>query len=173
MIKLNPPEGLTDKNTVHSYLPIYEQLFMCMREDVKTVVEIGVDGGGSLIMWQEYFPNAQIIGMDINPKPPAILGHDRINHLQQNAYASNFGIIAADIIIDDGSHFLENQIFFVKYYTHILKEHGLLIVEDVQDISHIKKLADALPEGFNHACIDLRTVKDRYDDILFVAWKKL
>lgn len=172
-MKLNPPEGLTDKNTVHSYLPIYEQLFACMREEVKQVVEIGTDGGGSMIMWEEYFPKATIIAMDINPKPPALEGHQRIVHHQGNAYAANFAFQHADIIIDDGSHFIQDQTQFVRYYSTKLSLFGLLIVEDIQDMAHIRVLANALPVGFNHACIDLRTIKSRYDDVLFVAWKKI
>jgi phosphoribosylpyrophosphate synthetase len=36
-----------------------------------------------------------------------------------------------DIIIEDGPHTLESQIFAVQNYTQLLKDGGILIIEDV------------------------------------------
>ena len=55
----------TDKNTVHSYLPLYENLLSDKKESAKNILEIGIQGGGSIKLWHDYFPNAVIYGADI------------------------------------------------------------------------------------------------------------
>lgn len=37
----------TDKNTVHSYLPLYETLLSSRREKAHVVMKVGVKDGGS------------------------------------------------------------------------------------------------------------------------------
>ena len=73
----------------HSYTPFYYELLKDMRESVKKVVELGVGSrnimassppqyraGAGLYMWQEFFPNAQIFGIDIDPD--AMMEDERI-----------------------------------------------------------------------------------------------
>jgi hypothetical protein len=57
----------------------------------------------------------------------------------------------------------------VMHYPAFLKENGILIIEDVQDIEWFKKLSDATPEYLKQyiKCYDLRDVKKRYDDLVF------
>ena len=51
------------------YFPIYERHFSSLRNKSITFLEIGVNRGGSLRMWQRYFgPLARIIGIDINER---------------------------------------------------------------------------------------------------------
>lgn len=47
------------------YLDVYEANFSGIRDSVKNILELGVQGGGSLKMWQDYFPNAHVFGVDI------------------------------------------------------------------------------------------------------------
>ena len=63
---------LTDKNTTHSYLNLYEQLLSGKKDTAKNVLEIGIgnnekDNGGSIKLWKKYFTNAVIYALDINP----------------------------------------------------------------------------------------------------------
>ena len=64
----------TDKvNDHHSfagecYTDIYHKYLNGLREKSFNFLEIGVRDGSSLRMWSEYFPNAQIIGIDIDPE---------------------------------------------------------------------------------------------------------
>jgi len=51
-----------------TYLEIYEKFFKHKRETVKNFVEISVVNGASLRMWKDYFPNANIYGIDIKKK---------------------------------------------------------------------------------------------------------
>jgi hypothetical protein len=50
----------------HNYFKHYHSNFSCIRNNVKKILEIGVDRGESLNLWKEYFPNAEILGLDIN-----------------------------------------------------------------------------------------------------------
>jgi hypothetical protein len=67
--------------TAHTYTSFYEYLFSNIRSDVKLVLECGLgtnnpnipsnmgkngQPGASLRVWRDYFPNAQIIGVDID-----------------------------------------------------------------------------------------------------------
>lgn len=59
----------TDKNSkFHNYLEFYERYFAPCRQNRFTLIEVGVYEGASIKMWEEYFPNAKIIGLDINPQ---------------------------------------------------------------------------------------------------------
>lgn len=56
----------TDKNTIHSYLPLYETLLQPIKETARAVLEVGVYKGGSIKLWHDYFKNASIYGCDIS-----------------------------------------------------------------------------------------------------------
>ena len=51
------------------YFDIYERHFRRFKDTQPTILEIGVFGGGSLRMWQDYFGReSQIIGIDVKPE---------------------------------------------------------------------------------------------------------
>jgi hypothetical protein len=58
----------TDKSSqAHNYLAVYEQFLAPYRANADLgVLEIGVRDGPSVRVWQEYFPAAQIVGVDIS-----------------------------------------------------------------------------------------------------------
>ena len=80
----------TDKNTVHSYLPLYHNLLISKKESAKNVLEIGIWNGGSIKLWHDFFPNATVYGLDIlSPDKvwDGIKNNDRIKLLTSvNAY---------------------------------------------------------------------------------------
>jgi len=55
----------TDKNTLHSYLPLYQQLLESKKETAKNILEIGIYNGGSIKLWNDFLKNANIHGLDI------------------------------------------------------------------------------------------------------------
>src|SRR5512138_2368078 len=66
----------TDKGWPHKYTPVYYEHLNPVRDKVKNVLEVGIcvtrdikNGrtGASLFMWEEFFPNANIFGIDIDP----------------------------------------------------------------------------------------------------------
>ena len=52
----------------HNYTELYERLFFPWKDEPITIFEIGIADGGSLAMWQAYFPKARIFAVDILPK---------------------------------------------------------------------------------------------------------
>lgn len=50
------------------FLLIYENYFKELRLKKINILEIGIDKGDSLRIWRDYFPNANICGVDIKKK---------------------------------------------------------------------------------------------------------
>ncbi|GHT82318.1 hypothetical protein AGMMS49960_00770 [Betaproteobacteria bacterium] len=130
--------GLASHKWSH-YLFIYDQILERELDAGKplTVLEIGVQNGGSLEIWKKYLPpGTEIHGMDIHPKcltlnfSPGIRFHpgsatdiDLVNRL--------FADTEFDIIIDDGSHFSADVISsFINLFKK-LKPGGVYVVEDL------------------------------------------
>jgi hypothetical protein len=62
---------------------------------------------------------------------------------------------------------------FITMYLPLLKDDGILVIEDVQDIAWIDQLRNITPDAFKPyiEVYDRRDVKGRYDDIMFVINK--
>lgn len=170
----------TDKDTIHSYLETYENLFREKRFTSTAIMEIGIAEGGSIKLWNDYFVNARIFGLDIMSMKDSIkdikYNYPRINlSLNTDAYNIDVNIFKNkfDIIIEDGFHTLSNQLKFLKKYLPILEDDGIMIIEDVDKIEDIDELSKATPEEYKKyiEVYDLRANKGRYDDILFVINK--
>ena len=124
----------TSKN-VTGFLKIYENYFRNFREKEIKILEIGVDRGDSLRLWREYFPKAQICGIDILKKDFKIDGVDIFIGDQSNYDFLKTVIkkyVSFDIIIDDGSHVSKHIIKSLNYLFEHLKKNGLYIIEDLQ-----------------------------------------
>lgn len=162
----------TDKDTVHSYLDTYESLFRSRKDAVINIMEIGIFDGGSIFLWRDYFQNATVTGLDIYPK--YFNDNNRIRVFTGDAYTTDMitkvSDRAYDIIIDDGPHTLESMQYVAANYTPLLKENGLLVIEDVQDMSWVPEIVKCFPEEHRAKVktIDLRENKNRWDDILVV-----
>jgi hypothetical protein len=180
---------LTDKNTTHSYIDLYESLFFKKRDTATHVLEVGIgqishQNGGSIRMWADYFKNADIYALDIihvDHVHGCIRNDPRIHLLtSQNAYdpqlvQSKFidKNIKFDMMLDDGPHSLDSMVSFIKLYSGVMKEDGILVIEDVQDIAWIDILHHVTPDGLKPfiEVYDRRSAKGRYDDIVFVINK--
>lgn len=174
----------TDKNTVHSYLPLYDKLLLKKKETAKNVLEVGIHHGGSIKMWSDFFPNATVYGMDVMNEIhvwDVIKNNDKIVlHTSTDAYnetmfKTNFldKNVKLDFMLDDGPHTLESMIQFINLYSQLMTEDGILIIEDVQDWSWIDVLVNNTPEHLKQyiQVYDLRSNKNRYDDIVFTIDK--
>ena len=125
-----------------SYFPYYERRLKETRDAPITLLEIGVQNGGSLETWAAYFPNAiHIIGCDINQKCSRLEYEDqRIKVVIGNANnPATFEAIRGlsesfDIVIDDGSHTSFDIINSFLLYFALLKPGGLYIIEDAHTL---------------------------------------
>ena len=128
----------TDKAAMHhNFLVFYERFLTGLRyRDGLRVLEIGVYGGASLRMWEEYFPYAVIVGLDVNPDarihassrcPVVIADQSDIPALARLVREHG----PFDIIIDDGSHAWHHQIASFRYLYAGLLPGGYYIMEDL------------------------------------------
>jgi hypothetical protein len=174
----------TDKNTTHSYLPLYQQLLISKKETAKNVLEIGICLGGSIKLWSDFFTNATVYGLDIMNIENVWNGIKNnkkiILYTSADAYNNNFFIthflnknIKCDFMLDDGPHTLESMKQFIKLYSQIMTDDGILIIEDVQSWDWIDILKNEVPEHLKQfiKIYDLRPNKNRYDDIVFTIDK--
>lgn len=164
----------TDKEYNHNYISsFYEEHFKCYQEQEINLLEIGTGHGGSLILWNDYFPRGNIYGVDVNDYVnPIIDTYPRIKRFHGNGYEQSFAdsLPGFDIIIDDGPHTLESFIDCIKIYLPKVKKDGMLIIEDIPDIDHIShlvKLTGKLP----YKVIDTREQYGRFDNIMFIVFK--
>jgi hypothetical protein len=181
----------TDKNTSHSYLDLYQQLLCSKKNTAKNILEVGIGdfedkNGGSIKLWYDYFINANIYGIDIlGPERviDEIKNNDRIKlYTNSNGYDDDFvnktfldKNIKFDMMLDDGPHTLDSMKQFIKLYSQIMSEDGILMIEDVQSIDWIDELKSVVPENLKKyiQCYDLRHIKNRWDDIVFVINKNI
>lgn len=130
----------TDKSrhTTHNktYLDIYDKYFSKIRYDVKTMCEIGTLNGESAKTWEEYFPNATIHMVDIDPgckrfETDRIKVHigSQNDDIFLNKLAEKIGNF--DILIDDGSHMVNHQIKTFNTLFPNLNLGGYYIIEDL------------------------------------------
>lgn len=111
----------------HGYCPFYEQY---LPKNPKKILEIGVLKGASLAMWAEYFPDAEIHGLDLFAENSeeeieaylrGELGFKNI--ILHKGNQCNWLLLEVlrnedfDVIIDDGSHNSRDQLmtFFGLY----------------------------------------------------------
>ena len=77
------------------------------------------------------------------------------------------------LVLDDGAHTLQSMIQFIKLYSQIMTDDGILIIEDVQHWEWLETLKSAVPDELKPfiKTYDLRPNKNRYDDIVFTIDK--
>lgn len=156
--------GCNDKGGIHTYLDTYEKLFFPFKKGC-TIMEIGLAMGDSLKLWDNYFENSDIIGVDISVvfKPAE--------------YKNNVQIICADatkelpipgqydIIIDDGSHMEADQMKTFNLLKDKMNPGGVYIIEDILAIDQNRHKFEALYT--NCEIVDMRHT-GRFDNVLII-----
>jgi 8-demethyl-8-alpha-L-rhamnosyltetracenomycin-C 2'-O-methyltransferase len=128
----------TDKSSEHNgYVYHYEQHFGHLRQDPIRLLELGVHEGRSHRMWAEYFPNAQIYGIDLDKGSKQASTeriHIDIGDLDSQEYVDNYISqlgFTFDIIIDDAAHSMTQQRSnFLKFFP-VVSPGGMYVVEDL------------------------------------------
>jgi SAM-dependent methyltransferase len=156
----------------HTYGDSYDEIFEKFdRNSNINFLEIGIQKGGSLLAWKDYFINANIYGVDI---VDAILSEYRredfnyiISDIKNDSVKEIFKDISFDIIIDDGSHYLDDVLFVVSNYLEKLNKGGVLIVEDCQAPENwLTEISKLVSNRFTITTKDLR--EGGYDNFLIV-----
>jgi len=145
----------------HPYTGIYSMLFGPLKNRPVQFAEIGIAGGGSVILWNQYF------------KKGVFRFFDRDANFLANAKSFGFpcstfelmdvakdgditralgesGIDFYDVILDDSSHEYDHQIRIIKEAMPFIKSGGYIIVEDVfrntPEANYETALQDILPQ---------------------------
>ena len=174
----------TDKNTTHSYLDLYQELLISKKETAKNVLEVGVQTGGSIKLWSDFFTNATIYGLDIMNINNMWNGIKNKNNIilygSIDAYNDIFFTnillnknVKFDFMLDDGPHTLESMKRFIKLYSQIMTDDGILIIENIPSWDWIDILKNEVPDSLKKyiKVYDLRPNKNRYDDIVLTINK--
>ncbi len=125
----------TDKVSHHGYQYFYPRFLEPLREQAFTVFEIGYHRGESARMWEEYFPQARIVAMDISTSGTfgrhEVVQGDQSNREDLQRTAAVVG--SARLIVDDGSHHPVHQFECFHYlFANLLEPGGVYIIEDVE-----------------------------------------
>lgn len=147
---------VTDKDQYsHGYLALYNILFSQIASGVVNMTEVGLQTGGSALMWMDYFPNAHLYGVDIHT-PPALrqrlgpkIAEGRMTLLQHDstecvrmcgsvcecvsplASEGRFAEGSMDIVLDDGAHTEATQQATLVNLWPFVRPGGYYLVEDV------------------------------------------
>ena len=167
----------TDKEYLHGHHYVssfYEEHFEKYKDLPITLLEIGIQYGGSLLLWKDYFAKANIIGVDIEDKVNKSIMEQfpQITRHTTNAYSADFAnsLPRLDIVIDDGPHTLDSFIQCIDLYLPKINPGGLLVIEDIPSIGHVSVLKQKIG-SLKHLTIDTREQYKRFDNILFAIFK--
>jgi predicted O-methyltransferase YrrM len=144
----------------HPYTAVYSMLFSSMKNKAIRFAEIGVAGGASARLWDAYFTHTdtriEMFDRDADfLKNADEITTDRVRCSLMDVQKE--GDIARalqeqggdyDVIIDDSTHGLEDQIRIVKEAFPLLKSGGILVVEDIfratEEAEYERELKDIL-----------------------------
>ena len=132
----------SDKELYHKYISnFYSEKFEKFKDKKINILEIGIQYGNSLKLWEYFFKNAEIYAIDISQYYIHEYG-ENVNIFIGNAYDNKTidyfksNDISFDIIIDDGPHTRETQDFFLQNYQELLKpSQSIIILEDIYNHS--------------------------------------
>jgi cephalosporin hydroxylase len=168
-----PTEGeLCDKCSHHAYDHFYPRLLSKLQNrEPLHILEIGVYRGGSLKIWTEVFPNAKYYGVDWNYSNLQIDVANNKNVVLLTGNQSDPNMkkvfeklnIKFDLIIDDGSHQIFDQMSSFNLLKDFISKDGYYVIEDIYPEHNY-------PEEFKNQFVDvdITHIKKRKDDRLFV-----
>jgi GT2 family glycosyltransferase/glycosyltransferase involved in cell wall biosynthesis len=122
-----------------SYLRLYDHLFSHLRDRPISLLEIGVQNGGSLELWAKYFSRARVIvGCDVDEACAKLTFDDAriqvvVGDVVDDDTLDRLRAASPEyaIIIDDGSHRSSDVIRAFALYFPLVAEGGCYVVEDV------------------------------------------
>jgi len=125
------------QNIYHGYTDTYYKLFANEKYEYQDVCEIGVQSGASHLMWEEFFPNATIYGIDLGTDPLyKNVSRNRIKVLiadqsDENTILEYFKNITFNVVIDVGSHLCKHHQQTFRFLWPKVKSGGYYIIEDL------------------------------------------
>jgi hypothetical protein len=154
----------TDKHHGHNYFnEIYQDLFYPIKDTVSKFVELGVHEGASILIWREFFQNAEIIGLDISADYHKFHDKTRITLESINSgiketlinFANRYSDI--DVFMDDGSHIMDHQQITLATIFKSVKSGGIYVLEDLHTSMSVKEDPNSIwrSEGGETTTLDM------------------
>ena len=132
-----PYKRKNNKITAHGYSKIYEDLFKPLKDKPIKILEIGSFYGNASAALFFYFKNSLIHSADINPDMYKYKGL-RLNNFFVDSSSRESIIknilnqnIEFNIIIEDASHMLKDQIISLFMLFPKIKKGGIFIIEEI------------------------------------------
>jgi predicted O-methyltransferase YrrM len=140
--KSSQRNNVTNSRHCHPYTLFYDGLFKNRKDEHLKIAELGILDGASLLMWNEYFKNAEICGFEYNDNlinkfqqkfnnQQIKLANINVKNKESIVNAFKKTNILYDIIIEDTTHQFEDQIRVIENVYSYLKPGGILIIEDI------------------------------------------
>ncbi len=151
--------NMTNNSRCHPYTLFYNSLFKDKRDHKLVIAELGILNGASLLMWKEYFPHAKLYGFESNiqfinafennfDRDRITLAHMDIQDESSIVHALHSTGEQYDLIIENTTHLLEDQIRIIENVYSYLKPGGILIIEGIsknfQEQDYIDRLSPIL-----------------------------
>ncbi len=147
----------SDKASSHNYHILYSYILNKLGKEILDILEIGLgtnnptlistmgecgNPGASLYSWNEYLPNSNIYGADIDKD--ILFETDRIktsyvdqlNFTTFNEMQKKFGNKNYDLIIDDGLHSIGANLNTLLFALGNIKMNGWIVIEDMMIIDN-------------------------------------
>ena len=123
----------------HDYLKYYEIFLNGFRKKKFALIELGCFRGSSLKMWKQYFPDADIIGVDLDKTLEKELKAADIKFIRSDATSDNLPekiskstTYDINCIIDDCSHAWGDMRRSFEMLFPVLNSGGYYIIEDLE-----------------------------------------
>ena len=151
-----------EKGHRHPYTAVYSLILSKYKYAPLRFVEIGIAGGSSVLMWAQYFQNLgrRLFFFD---RDTNFIAHANSFHIpdvyclemdvtQDDSISSGLKKIGGDldVILDDSTHGIPEQIKIIKNGLPYLKSGGMFIIEDIfrrfKEEDYQKELDDVLDQ---------------------------
>jgi len=169
----------SDKVKYHGYHNVYAE---SLPEKVDVLLEIGISIDGSnkssLNGWSQIYPKAEIIGLDNDDSK--LINRDNIkSYLVDQSSADSLSKFLdewsgqADVIIDDGSHNINDYLLTYSMFISRLKKNGVYFIEDIWSGSVLEEVKSFFANFEDIECIyHDRTSTNNPDSIILEIRKK-
>ncbi len=151
--------NLTNK-TGHGFSKFYEEYLKNYKNKEINILEIGSYAGASAAAFAKYLPNSNIFCFDVNisnfkyeSKNIHVFGLDiknekKVKKTLQSIFLQH-KFLKFDLIIDDGSHNLDDILVGLKLFFELVKSKGVYIIEDYKYPNYYQ-----YNNNINHILID-------------------
>ncbi|MAI29445.1 MAG: hypothetical protein CMP38_04465 [Rickettsiales bacterium] len=144
----NPYSEESNEILGHGFAKFYELKLKKLKNNKINILEIGTWEGASTASFSLYFPKSFIYGIDRNyrfkyrSQNIKFLNCNIKKNSDLKEFEKKFRNIKFGVIIDDGSHLLNDMIFSLKFFFKYLDKKGIYIIEDFNAPVYFKELND-------------------------------